>query len=42
MNEVFYLRQNHYNVRNYNACAIEIPRIKYLVISSVYRANQLW
>ena len=42
MNEVFYLRQNHYNLRNFNVFATDNPRNKYLLNSSVYRANQLW
>ena len=42
MNEVFYLRQNHYNLRNFNAFATDNPGNKYLLNSSVYRTNQLW
>ena len=42
MNEVFYLRQSYYNLRNFNVFATDIPRKKYLLNSSVYRANQLW
>ena len=42
INEVFYLRQNHYNLRNFNVFATENPHNKYLLNSSVYRANQLW
>ena len=41
MNEVFYLRQNHYNLRNFNVFATDNPRNKYLLNSSIYRANQL-
>ena len=37
MNEVCYLRQNHYNLHNFNVFATDNPRN-----SSVYRANQLW
>ena len=42
MNEVFYLRQNYYNVSILNVSATDNPRNKYLLDSSVYRANQLW
>ena len=42
MNEVLYLHQNYYNLRNFNAFATNNPRNKYLLSSSVYRANQLW
>ena len=42
MNEVFYLRQNHYNLRSFNVFATDNLRNKYLLNSSVYRANQLW
>ena len=41
MNEVFYLRQNHYNLRSFNVFATDNPRNKYLLNSSIYRANQL-
>ena len=39
MNEVFYLRPN---LRNFNVVASDNPRYRYLLNSSVYRANQLW
>ena len=42
MNEVFYLRQNRYNLRNVNVFATDYLRNKNLLNSSVYRANQLW
>ena len=42
MNEVFYLRQNHYNLRNFNVFATDNPHNKYLLNYSVYRVNQLW
>ena len=42
MNEVFYLRQNYHNLSNLNVSATDNPRNKYLLDSSVYRANQLW
>ena len=42
MNEVFYLRQNHYNLRSFNVFATDNPHNKYLLNSSVYRVNQLW
>ena len=32
-NEVFYLRQNHYNLRNFNVFFINKPRTKYLLNS---------
>ena len=41
MNEVFYLRQNHYNLRNFNVFTTNNPHKKYLLNSFVYRANQL-
>ena len=31
MNEVFYLRQNYYNLRKFNALATDNPRNKYLL-----------
>ena len=37
MNEVFYLRPNHYNLRSFNVFAPDNPRSKYLLNSSVYR-----
>ena len=42
MNEVFDLRQNYYNWRNFNIFATDNPRNKFLLNYSVYRANQLW
>ena len=42
INEVFYLRQNHYNLRNFNVFTTYNLRNKYLLNSSVYWANQLW
>ena len=42
MNEVFYLRQNYYNLRSFNVFATDNPHNKYLLNSSVYRANQFW
>ena len=42
MNEVFYLRQNHYNLRNLNAFATDNPLNKFMLNSTVHRANQLW
>ena len=42
MNEVFYLRQNHYNLRNFDVFVTDNLRNKCLLNSSVYRANQLW
>ena len=42
MNQVFYLRQNHYNLRNFNVFATDNPCNKYLLNPSVYRANHLW
>ena len=41
MNEVFYLRQNHYNLRSFDVFATDNPRNKYLLNSPIYRANQL-
>ena len=42
MNEVFYLRQNQYNLHNLNVFAMDNPRDKLMSNSTVYRANQLW
>ena len=42
MNEVFYLPSNHYNLRSLNVVATDIPRNKFLLNFTVYRANQLW
>ena len=42
MNEVFHLRQNTYNLRNFHAFAIDVPRNNCMFNSVVYRANQLW
>ena len=42
MNEIFYLTQNHYNLRNSNVTATNIPRNKFMLNSTVYRTNQLW
>ena len=42
MNEVFYLRQIQYNLRNFNVFATDNWRSNYLLNSSVYRVNQLW
>ena len=42
MDEGFYLRQNPYNLRKFIVFATDNPRNKYLLSSSVCRANQLW
>ena len=42
MNEVFYLRQNQYNLHNLNVFAMDNPRDKLMSNSTVYQANQLW
>ena len=42
INEVFYLRQNHCNLRNFNVFSTDNPRDKYLLNSFIYRVNQLW
>ena len=42
MNEIFYLTQNHYNLRNLNVIATNITRNKFMLNSTVYRVNQLW
>ena len=41
MNEVFYLRQNHRNLRSLKVFATDNPRNKFLLNSTVYRANEL-
>ena len=42
MNEVFYLRQNQYNLHKSNVFAMDNPRDKLMSNSTVYWANQLW
>ena len=42
MNDVFHLRQNTYNLRNFHAFATNVPRNNYMLNSVVYRANHLW
>ena len=42
INEVFYLRQSHYNLRNFNIFGTYNPRNNYFLNFSVYRAKQLW
>ena len=42
MNEVFYLLRKHYNLRSFNLFVTDNRRNKYLLNSSVYRANQIW
>ena len=42
MNDVFHLRQNTYNLRNFHAFATDVPRNNCMLNSVVYRANQLW
>ena len=41
LNEIFYLRQDNYNL-NFNDFGTDNSLNKYLLNSSVYRANQLW
>ena len=42
MNDVFHLRQNTYNLRNFHAFATDVPRNNCMLNSVVYKANQLW
>ena len=42
MNDVFQLRQNTYNLRNFHVFASDVPRNNCMHNSVVYRANQLW
>ena len=42
MNDVFHLRQNTYNLRNFHAFATAVPRNNCTLNSVAYRANQLW
>ena len=42
MNDVFHLRQNTYNLRNFHVFATGVPRNNCMLKSVVYRANQLW
>ena len=39
MNDVFHLRQNTYNFRNFQAFATDVPRNNCMLNSVVYRAN---
>ena len=41
INEVFTLKSNYHNLRNFNLFETYVPKSKPLN-SSVYRANQLW
>ena len=41
MNEVFHLRQNTCNLRNFHAFTTDVPRNNCMLKSVVYRANQL-
>ena len=40
--EVFYLRRNHHNVHNLHVFATDNSRSKFMLNSTVYRANQLY
>ena len=42
MNKVFSLRSNYCNVCSLNVFATNNPRNKFLLKTTVYRANQLW
>ena len=42
MNEIFRLKSNYHDLRNFNQFEIYIPKIKSSLNSCVYRANQLW
>ena len=42
INEVFYLKQKSYNLRNFHAFVTDVPRNNCMLSSVVYRANQLW
>ena len=42
LNDVFHLRQNTCNLRNFHAFATDVPRNNCILKSVVYRANQLW
>ena len=42
MNEVFYLSQNHYKLRNLTVFATDNRCNKFMLNSTVYRASQLW
>ena len=41
MNDVFHLRQNTYNLRNFHAFATDVPRNNCMLNSVANRANQL-
>ena len=41
MNDVFHLRQNTYNLRNFYAFATVVPRNNFMLNYVVYRADQL-
>ena len=42
MNDVFHLRQNTYDLRNFHAFATDVPRNNCMLSSVDYSANQLW
>ena len=42
INDVFHLRQNTWNLRNFQAFATDVSRNNCMLNSVVYRANQLW
>ena len=42
MNNIFKLRQNIYNLRNFQAFEPQNPEWKFYLDSIVYRASQLW
>ena len=42
MNKVFYLRSDYCNVCSLNVFATNNPCNKFLLKTTVYRANQLW
>ena len=41
MNDIFHLRQNTYNLRNFHAFATDVPRNNCMLSSVIYRENQL-
>ena len=40
MNQVFYLHQNHYNLRDLNVFAMDNLRDEFMLNSTFYRENQ--
>ena len=42
LNDIFHLRQNTHNLRNFHAFATDVSRNNCMINSVIYGANQLW